>query len=70
MEITYKYHKIEELTQERKVLPNDWRNQLYKDGELFVVGNNGNKFGIKIRQSPVYALDFSAILTVTKVSTI
>ena len=31
--------------QERKVLPNDWRNQLYKNKELFVEGKNGNTFG-------------------------
>ena len=30
MEITYSDQKIEEFMQERKVLPNDWRNQLYK----------------------------------------
>ena len=65
MEITYSYLQIEEFMQEHKVLPNNWRNQLYKDEELFVVGSYDNKFGIKIRQSSVYPLDFSAILTVS-----
>ena len=51
--------------QEHKVLPNNWRNQLYKDESLFVVSSYDNKFGIKIRQSSVYPLDFSAILTVS-----
>ena len=65
MEITYSYLQIEEFMQEHKVLPNNWRNQLYKDEKLFVVGSYDNKFGIKIRQSSVYPLDFSAILTVS-----
>ena len=65
MEITYSYLQIEEFMQEHKVLPNNWRNQLYKDEKLFVVGNYDNKFGIKIRQSSVYPLDFSAVLTVS-----
>ena len=65
MEITYLYLQIEEFMQEHKVLPNNWRNQLYKDEKLFVVGSYDNKFGIKIRQSSVYPLDFSAILTVS-----
>ena len=65
MEITYSYLQIEEFMQEHKVLPNNWRNQLYKDEKLFVVGNYGNKFGIRIRQSSVYSLDFSAVLTVS-----
>ena len=51
--------------QEHKVLPNNWRNQLYKDEKLFVVGSYDNKFGIKIRQNSVYPFDFSAILTVS-----
>ena len=65
MEITYSYLQIEEFMQEHKGLPNNWRNQLYKDEKLFVVGSYDNKFGIKIRQSSVYPLDFTAILTVS-----
>ena len=64
MDITYKYYQIQELMQERKVLPNDWRSPLYKDGKLFVKGTHGNKFSIIINQSDFYPLDFSAILTV------
>ena len=50
--------------QEPKVLPDDWRGQLYKDEELFVKGNHGNTFRIKIRQNDIYPLDFSAVLSV------
>ena len=64
MEITYKYHKIEELIQERKVLPDDWRSQLNKNRELSVKGENGSMFLIKTRQNHVYPLDFSVILIV------
>lgn len=64
MAITYKYYQIQELMQERKVLPDDWRSQLNKDSELSVKGENGSMFCIKIRQNDVYPLDFSAILIV------
>ena len=64
MEITYSKQKIKEFMQERKVLPNNWRDQLYKNKLLFVKGKNGNTFGLRIRQNNIYPLNFSAILTV------
>ena len=64
MAIAYSDQEIKEFMQERKVLPNDWRNQLYKNEELFVKGKNGNTFGLRIRQHNIYSLNFSAILTV------
>ena len=64
MAIAYSDQEIKEFMQERKILPNDWRNQLYKNEELFVKGKNGNTFGLRIRQHNIYPLNFSAILTV------
>ena len=64
MEITYSKKEIVKLIQERKVLSNDWRNQIYKDKSFVVNGENGNEFRIIVRQNPKKPLDFSAILTV------
>ena len=64
MEITYSNKEIVKLIQERKVLSNDWRNQIYKDKSFVVNGENGNEFRIIVRQNPKKPLDFSAILTV------
>ena len=64
MEITYSDEEIAVLIQERKVLPNDWRNELYKEEKLVVNGNNGNKFRIIARQNTKIPLDFSVILAV------
>lgn len=64
MEITYSNRQIQAFMQEHKVLPDDWWNELYKNEKLFIKGSAGNRFGVRIRQNPVYHLDFSAILTV------
>ncbi len=68
MAITYSDQEIAELIQERKVLPDDWRNKLLspknKKQELFVTGDNGNEFRIIARQNNSRPLDFSVILTV------
>ena len=68
MEITYSDREIAELIQERKVLPNNWRNKLLSlgsnKGKLVVEGDNGNEFRIIARQSNFSPLDFSVILTV------
>ena len=68
MEITYSDREIAELIQERKVLPDGWRAKLLspknKKQELFVTGDNENKFRIIARQSNSIPLDFSVILTV------
>ena len=67
MAITYSDQEIAELIQERKVLPDDWRNKLLspknKSQELFVTGDNGNEFRIIARRN-FKPLDFSVILTV------
>jgi hypothetical protein len=64
MVITYSDEEIDELIQERKVLSNNRRNQLYREEKLDVNGNNGNKFRIIVRQNKQRLLDFSAILAV------
>ncbi len=64
MEVMYSDQEIAELMRESKVLPNDWRIQVYKHEKLIVEGNNGNTFCIRIRQNNVNPLDFSVILTV------
>ena len=68
MAIVYSDQEIEELIQEHKILPNDWRNKLLSSknnrGELVVKGNNGNTFRIITRQNPLRESDFSVILAV------
>lgn len=64
MEITYSDHEIEEFMRERKVLPNNWHSLLYKEGELDVTGDDGNKFRIIVRLNASYPFDFSVILAI------
>ena len=64
MEIMYSDRKIEAFIREPKVLPDNWYSDLYKNEKLDVKGKNGNRYYIIIRQSSIYPLDFSAILTV------
>ena len=64
MEITYSDQEIEELVEERKLLPDDWHNLLLKKGGLVVKGDHGNEFRIIVRQSSRNVFDFSVILTV------
>ncbi len=63
-EITYSDQEIAEFMEERKILPDDWRDQLYKKGDLVVDGQAGNRFRIITRQGDFKPLDFSVILTV------
>lgn len=64
MDVTYLDHEIEEFIQERKVLPDNWRAELYKERNLDIRGDEGNKFRIIVRQNESYSLDFSVILAV------
>ena len=71
MAITYTDEEIVKLTQERKVLPNDWRNQLELDKppdrqrKLCVKNDSsGNTFCIITNPGEVNPLGFSVILTV------
>lgn len=64
MEITYTDQKISELIGECKKLPENWQIELEKSGSLYVIGEDGNRFRIIIRQNPKYPSDFSAILAV------
>ena len=63
-EITYSDQEIENLIQEIKKLPDNWRSLLYKARELDVDGDDGNKFRIIVRQNDSYPSDFSVILAV------
>ena len=64
MAITYSDEEIVKLIEERKVLPNDWRDQLVKKGEVFVDSVDGNRFRIVVQQSDFNSLSFSAVLIV------
>ena len=64
MEVIYSDQEIAELIQERKILPNNWREQIYKEGTLDVNGDKGNTFRIIVRQQKLIPLDFSVILAV------
>ena len=68
MEPIFSDQEIEALIQERKPLPEDWRNKLLspnnEKGDLLVIGDNGNKFRIIARQNALIPLDFSVILAV------
>ena len=67
MEITYTDQEIAELIEERKMLPDNWLNQLYKNdknGSVVVNGDNGNTFRIIARQNKIRPSDFSVILAV------
>ena len=64
MAIAYTDEEIVKLIEERKVLPNDWRDQLDRKRKLLVKGDDGNTFCIIIRPGKVNPLGFSVILTV------
>lgn len=65
--------EINALIQERKRLPEDFISQLkhfkdkfkHKESELALVGDNGSRFTLVIRQSKINVLDFSVILFYT-----
>lgn len=67
-EVRYSDQEIEELIQERKVLPDDWYSRLIRPnkekGELTVIGDKGNEFRIIVRPDDAMPLDFSVILVV------
>jgi hypothetical protein len=60
---------ISRLTQEKKVLPSDYRTKIemrpkagHKERELDIRGEDGNEFRLILRQSIINPLDFSIIL--------
>jgi len=68
---TYSDLEIAALVQERKPLPEDWRNKVqlrakrgHSERELDVTGDAGNQFRLVLRQSKLNTLDFSIILAV------
>jgi len=61
--------EIQELLQQRKVLPDDWRQRLHlkpkhghKERELDLVGEAGSRFRLILRESSVNPMAFSVIL--------
>jgi hypothetical protein len=61
--------EIDDLVQERKPLPEDYRAKMqmrpktgHKERELDVKGESGNEFRLILRQSTINPLDFSIIL--------
>ena len=62
--ITYSDREIEDLIQEPKELPDNWKFLLYKATELNVDGADGNKFRIIVRLNDSYPFDFSVILAI------
>ena len=64
MDIKYTDQQIAELINERKVLPDDWRIQLDKNNNVYVIGDSGNRFRIITNLNEKYPSDFSVILAV------
>lgn len=73
MDIKYTDKEINKLINERKSLPEDWREQLnlrrkggHKEYDLDIEGEYGNMFRLKLRQSVERPYNFSAILAVLR----
>ena len=71
MAVTYLEHEIESLLQERKPLPQDWRNRIrlrpkpgHDEQHLDLDGDTGGEFRLILRQNTINVLDFSVILAV------
>ena len=64
MDIKYTDQQIAELINEPKVLPDDWRIQLNRNNDLYIIGENGNRFRLITNQNEKYPSDFSVILAV------
>ena len=72
MAIIFSDLEISSLLDERKQLPDDWRNRIrfsrqklnHEEGFLNVTGDSGNDFRIIARRNTLNQLDFSVILAV------
>ena len=64
MDIKYTDQQIAALIKERKVLPDDWRDQLDKNNSLYIIGESGSRFRIITNLNTKYPSDFSVILAV------
>ncbi len=71
MAITYSELEIESFVQERKPLSIDWENRIklrsklgHDERHLDLIGDDGNKFRLILRQNQISPLDFSVILAV------
>ena len=71
MAITFLEHEIESLTNERKLLPPDWRSLTrlrskrgHEEQHIDIGGEAGSEFRLILRQNKINPLDFSVILAV------
>ena len=71
MAIVYPDHEIENLLNERKPLPSDWRNRIklrtkrgHDEQLLMLTGDAENEFRLILRQNQINPIDFSVILGV------
>ena len=64
MDIKYTDQQIAALIKERKVLPDDWRDQLDKNNSLYIIGESGSRFRIITNLNEKYPSDFSVVLAV------
>ena len=64
MDIKYTDQQIAALIKERKVLLDDWRDQLDKNNSLYIIGENGSRFRIITNLNEKYPSDFSVVLAV------
>ena len=71
MELIFSDQKITALIEERKVLPNNWRNKFRRrmnrgsnEYLLNITGEDGNKFRVIVRMSISDELNFSVVLGV------
>ena len=64
MDIKYTDQQIAALIKERKVLPDDWRDQLDKNNSLYIIGESGSRFRIITNLNEKYSSDFSVVLAV------
>jgi len=69
MSVSISDSEIQDLLQQRKVLPDDWLQRLHlkpkhghKERELDLVGEAGSRFRLILRESSVNPMDFSVIL--------
>ena len=71
MAIVYPDHEVENLINECKPLPTEWRNRIklrpkrgHDEQLLILTGDAGNEFRLILRQNQVNPIDFSVILGV------
>ena len=71
MAVTLSDSQISDLIQERKPLPESWRDRMllrpkrgHQEAAIDLIGDDGNQFELIVRQNLINVLDFSIILAV------